>query len=78
MNRQEELKRTELVFESWTDKYQKTPGFDPDNPTAEQATDLYNALKTEFGAVGSGDYAYQVSRMSEEELAELRKLSIYQ
>jgi hypothetical protein len=78
MDRQEELMRTRLVFEAWIEKYENVPGFDPDNPTAEQATDHYNALKAEFGQVGKGKFAESVAAMSEEELAQLRTLSIYQ
>jgi hypothetical protein len=78
VDRQEELNRTGLVHEAWVDKYSNTPGFDPDDPTAEQTTDLYDALKREFGTVGSGAFAAEIAQMSEEELAALRRLSIYQ
>jgi predicted Abi (CAAX) family protease len=78
MDRQEELNRTGLVHEAWADKYAAVPGFDPDNPTAEQATDLYNALKSELGSVGKGEFADEIARMSEDELNQLRRLSIYQ
>ena len=77
MNRQEELNRAGQVFDAWVDKYAANSGFDPNNPTAEQATEYYNLLKEEFGQVGQGEFAEQVANMSEEELAELRKLPIY-
>lgn len=78
MNREEKLARTSDVYEQWLRKYENTPGFDPNNPTLEQSDEEYRLLKKTFGKVGSGKFAEKVAKMSEEELTELRKLSIYQ
>lgn len=78
MNRQQELARISDVNERWLRKFKDTPNFDPENPTLEQSDEQYRLTKEEFGQVGVGEFAESVAKMSEEELAELRKLSIYQ
>jgi hypothetical protein len=78
MNREQELARISDVNERWLRKFKDTPNFDPDNPTLEQSDEQYRLTKEEFGQVGVGEFAESVAKMSEEELAELRKLPMYQ
>ena len=78
MNRDQKLARISDVNEKWLRKFENTPGFDPDNPTLEQSDEQYRMTKEEFGQVGTGAFADAVAKMSEEELADLRKLPIYQ
>jgi hypothetical protein len=78
MNREQELARISDVNERWLRKFKDTPNFDPDNPTLEQSNEQYLLTKEEFGQVGVGEFAESVAKMSEEELAELRKLPMYQ
>jgi hypothetical protein len=78
MDRQERLDRTADVYEAWIAKYDDIPGFDPNNPTQEQADDYYFSLRDAIGTVGSGEFAKRVAKLSDEELAQLRTLPIYQ
>lgn len=78
MNREQELARVSDVNEKWLRKFKDTPNFNPDNPTLEQSDEEYRLTKEEFGQVGVGEFAESVAKMSEEELAELRKSPIYQ
>lgn len=78
MNREQKLARISDVNEKWLRKFENTPGFDPNNPTLEQSDEQYRLQKKALGQVGVGEFAESVAKMSEEELAELRKLSIYQ
>ena len=78
MNRYQKLARTSDVNEKWLKKFENTPGFDPNNQTLEQSDEQYRLEKEEFGQVGTGAFADAVAKMSEEDLADLRKLSIYQ
>lgn len=78
MNRYDDLQRASDVNEKWLRMYANTPGFDPENPTLEQSDEQYRMTKEEFGQVGKGAFADRVAKMSEEELAELRKHPMYQ
>lgn len=78
MSREQELARISDVNERWLRKFKDTPNFDPNNATLEQSNEQYRLTKEEFGQVGKGAFADAVAKMSEEELAELRKLPIYQ
>lgn len=77
MNRQEKLDLEADVYDAWVERYKNVKDFDPENPTIEQLDDYYSANLKAFPPQ-KGTFAYEVANMSEAELEELRKLSIYQ